>query len=51
MRTLTVALSMADIEVSCYTYEGIEAVKTALRAGLTKSSEGQIVKARCSSPL
>ena len=33
-----------DIEVSCYTYEGIEAVKTALRAGLAVSTEAQPVK-------
>merc|ERR1712168_1663733 len=29
----------ADIEVSCYTYEGIDAIKAALRAGLECSSE------------
>merc|ERR1712168_829459 len=29
----------ADIEVSCYTYEGIDAIKAALRAGLETSSE------------
>merc|ERR1739844_306102 len=29
----------ADIEVSCYTYEGIDAVKDALRAGIACSTE------------
>ena len=29
----------ADVEVCCYAYEGIDAVKTALRAGLAFSSE------------
>merc|ERR1712029_784047 len=29
----------ADIEVSCYTYEGIDAIKAALRAGLECSSD------------
>lgn len=29
----------ADIEVACYTYEGIDAVKDALRAGLACSTE------------
>ena len=29
----------ADIEVSCYTYEGIDAIKAALRAGLECSTE------------
>jgi translation initiation factor 2 subunit 1 len=32
--------------VSCYTYEGIEAVKAALRAGLAISTEAQPVKVR-----
>lgn len=29
----------ADVEVSCYSYEGIDAVKAALRAGLAQSTE------------
>jgi len=34
----------ADIEVSCYGYEGIDAVKTALRAGMALSDENQQLK-------
>ncbi len=33
-----------DIEVSCYAYEGIDAVKTALKAGLAKSTEDEPIK-------
>lgn len=29
----------ADIEVACYTYEGIDAVKNALRAGIACSTD------------
>ena len=34
----------ADIEVACYGYEGIDAVKQALRAGLDCSSEEITIK-------
>lgn len=34
----------ADIEVACYGYEGIDAVKAALRAGLGCSTEVMPIK-------
>lgn len=34
----------ADIEVACYGYEGIDAVKDALRAGLNCSTEAMPIK-------
>ncbi|KAG9465942.1 hypothetical protein GDO78_017491 [Eleutherodactylus coqui] len=36
----------ADIEVACYGYEGIDAVKDALRAGLKCSTENMPIKVR-----
>ena len=33
------SLPPLDVEVSCYGYEGIDAVKTALKAGLAQSAE------------
>lgn len=36
----------ADIEVACYGYEGIDAVKEALRAGLTCSTECMPIKVK-----
>lgn len=33
-----------DIEVSCYGYEGIDAVKTALKLGLAQSTDDMIIK-------
>lgn len=36
----------SDIEVSCYSYEGIDAVKEALRQGLKHSTEDLPVKVR-----
>ena len=39
-----------DIEVACYAYEGINAVKDALRAGLAVSEQDLQVKV-CSQPL
>lgn len=33
-----------DIEVACYGYEGIDAVKEALRAGLCCSTESMPIK-------
>ena len=37
-------LPPADIEVACYGYEGIDAVKEALRAGLGCSTEAMPIK-------
>lgn len=36
--------SVLDIEVACYGYEGIDAVKEALRAGLNCSTENMPIK-------
>jgi translation initiation factor 2 subunit 1 len=36
--------SVLDIEVACYGYEGIDAVKEALRAGLNCSTETMPIK-------
>ena len=41
---ILVFLSRLDIEVSCYGYEGIDAVKHALKAGLAKSTEDEPIK-------
>lgn len=35
---------LTDIEVACYGYEGIDAVKDALRAGLSCSTESMPIK-------
>lgn len=35
---------VTDIEVSCYGYEGIDAVKSSLKAGLAQSSEDMPLK-------
>lgn len=40
----------SDIEVSCYSYEGIDAVKTALKAGLALSTEEMPVKINLIAP-
>ncbi|KAL0277782.1 UNVERIFIED_CONTAM: hypothetical protein PYX00_004946 [Menopon gallinae] len=40
----------ADIEVACYGYEGIDAVKTALRAGLSVSTEELPIKINLIAP-
>ena len=40
----------SDIEVACYAYEGINAVKEALQAGLALSSEDLEVKVKTFSP-
>ena len=37
-------LYILDIDVACYHYEGIDAVKAALKAGLEVSSEEMPVK-------
>ena len=37
----------AEVEVSCYGYEGIDAVKEALTAGLAKSTEEMPIKVSC----
>ena len=39
-----------DVEVACYGYEGIDAVKEALRAGLTLSTEDSPVKINLIAP-
>lgn len=41
---VTCYLFVADIDVSCYGYEGIDAVKAALRAGLKQSTEDMPIK-------
>lgn len=38
---------LADIEVACYGYEGINAVKDALRVGLSCSTETMPIKVDC----
>ncbi|XP_065185147.1 eukaryotic translation initiation factor 2 subunit 1-like [Sycon ciliatum] len=40
----------ADVEVACYGYEGIDAVKEALRAGLTVSTEVMPIKINLIAP-
>lgn len=40
----------ADIEVACYGYEGIDAVKAALRSGLACSTEDLPIKINLIAP-
>lgn len=40
----------ADIEVACYGYEGIDAVKTALKSGLALSTEELPIKINLIAP-
>lgn len=40
----------ADIEVSCFTYEGIDAIKSALRTGLALSTEAVPIKINLIAP-
>lgn len=40
----------ADVEVSCYTYEGIDAIKNALKEGLQLSSEEKPIKINLIAP-
>ena len=40
----------ADIEVSCYNYEGIDAIKSALREGLTLNTEDKPIKINLIAP-
>ena len=40
----------ADIEVACYTYEGIDAVKDALRAGIACSTDVVPIKINLIAP-
>ena len=40
----------ADIEVACYTYEGIDAVKNALRAGIACSTDVVPIKINLIAP-
>ena len=37
-------LVITDLEVACYKYEGVDAVKNALRAGLDLSTEDMPIK-------
>ena len=40
----------ADIEVSCFTYEGIDAIKDALRAGIAYSTDEVAIKINLIAP-
>jgi translation initiation factor 2 subunit 1 len=40
----------ADIEVSCYSYEGIDAIKSSLKAGLALSTEDKPIKINLIAP-
>lgn len=42
--------TLADIEVACYSSEGIDAVKEALKAGLTLSTEESPIKINLIAP-
>lgn len=46
----SIMFGFPDIEVACYGYEGIDAVKDALRAGLNCSTEAMPIKV-CVPPL
>jgi len=48
--TPTAVKCRADVEVSCYSYEGIDAIKTALKEGLTLSTEEKPVKINLIAP-
>ena len=39
-----------DVEVSCYAYEGIDAVKSALKSGLQQSTEEMPLEIRLIAP-
>ncbi len=43
-------LTVADIEVSCYGYEGIDAVKSALTTGINQSTEDMPIKINLIAP-
>jgi translation initiation factor 2 alpha subunit (eIF-2alpha) len=43
---LSSKVSILDVEVACYGYEGVDAVKAALREGLNASTEEMPVKVR-----
>ena len=45
-----VCVSSADIEVACYTYEGVDAVKAALRGGLALATEEMPIKINLIAP-
>ena len=40
----------ADVEVSCFTYEGIEAIREALFAGMALSTENSQIKCKLIAP-
>ena len=44
LMTVMFCLVFTDIQVSCYAYEGVDAVKNALRAGLNLSTEEMPIK-------
>jgi len=39
-----ISTSVVDIEVACYGYEGVDAVKKALKCGLNMSTEDMPIK-------
>lgn len=41
---VTTPLHIPDIDVQCYEYEGIDAIKEALRAGIQQGTEGSPIK-------
>lgn len=40
----------ADVEVTCFAYEGIEAIKAALKAGEAHSTEGTVIRIKLVAP-
>ena len=47
---LVTSTLITDIEVSCYGYEGIDAVKASLKAGLAQSTEEMPIKINLIAP-
>jgi len=43
----TSVVDVTDIEVACYGYEGVDAVKEALKCGLNMSTEDMPIKVFC----
>ena len=50
MHTHDIVNFFSDIEVSCYGYEGIDAVKASLKAGLAQSTEEMPIKINLIAP-
>jgi len=44
METFVCVVVIVDIEVACYGYEGVDAVKEALKCGLNMSTEDMPIK-------